>query len=371
MAPTVHEQLKKWKEKAHEAAELPPLVVIVSDSDAVLHRARETFLDEALPAVARALNLQAYDAADSSPTAWVMAARTAPMLARRRIILVNDADSWLAAEVPGSTAEMEALDKYARNPRNKGVIVMSARAVAGKSPVAALAREAGWFVPFDLDRRGGGLADTVSEMFRSRGVSIDEDAAAALVDVAGGSLDALQPEVDKLADFAGRGGRITRTEVDDMAQRLQGHAWWDFSRAVAHRDTTGALRILDRMYRNLIESKKKVSASGIPLMLLTFLEGEFSKMAVALGIDDPTDSETLAARLAVMKKEGAGGKKPASEAAARAALQNARRFTAEEIAAALSAIRQVDKRLKSTNISPRLLLDELVLSICERPRKTR
>ena len=130
------------------------------------------------------------------------------------------------------------------------------------------------------------------------------------------------------------------------------------------------MTVLDRMYNNLVEARKKVSMAGLPLILLSYLEGEFWSMAVAKGFTESRDMGELSRRLA-LRRAKAGKKPPApvSQFVAQKIMGNARKFSEGEIAAALSGIRDVDKRLKSTALPSRILLEELVVSICAKKKR--
>lgn len=363
--PGVRDQLKDYGQKLKDGP-LPPFVVLVSESTTVLDRAREMLVEEALPPAARSLNRQTFSGRDSSPANWLVAARSAPMLARRRLVLVSEADGWLVADPPCAPAELDALRKFAEPPPGKGLLVLAAARFSRGAVIVDLAQKAGWFFVFSVESKGAGIEELMAQILRQRKVSIDPDAVDALVEACGDSLDTLQKEAEKLAAFAGPGGHISRFDVIDMVQRLQGHHLYEFSKAVAGRDAARALTVLDRLYRNLIEEKKKVSLTDLPVRLLSYLSTDFSNMAMAASLKDAGSPSTLADRIGARGKAGA---RKAHEAAARSALGNCRRFSESELAAALSAIHHADRRLKSTGIDARLLLEELVFSICARNKR--
>jgi len=367
MAAGVKEQLKTWKDKV-AAGPLPSLVVLVSESGTVLDRARDTLLDEALPPAARALNRQSFPGAGSSPSAWLVAVRSAPMMAKRRLVAITDADSWLSEDPPWSEGEEQAFAKFAKTSSpSRGILLLTGTAFSRNGPVAKLAQEHGWLVSFDVETKGHGIEELVTQIFRQRKVSIDQDAVDSLIDALGASLDTLQPEIEKLAAFAGPGGHISRHDIVDMVQRLQGHHLYEFSSAVASRDANKALTVLDRLYRNLIDDRRKTSINDLPLRLLSYVATDFSNMAIASGLGSG-DVAALAEKIGGRTK--AGGKRSFQDVAAKKAMMNARRFTEAELSAALQAIRDVDRRLKSTGLPHRLLIENLVFAICTRAGRT-
>jgi DNA polymerase III delta subunit len=139
-----------------------------------------------------------------------------------------------------------------------------------------------------------------------------------------------------------------------MVQRLQGHELYELNRALVQKDQVRSLTILDRMFRNLLTTRKKISRSGLPLIVLsTCIESEFRKLSLAKKFAPTNDLDGLASAIKVRNKHVAG-----------IIFNNARRFSEEELENILIEIRHVDKRLKSTRLPAKLMLEELIMTIC-------
>jgi DNA polymerase III delta subunit len=347
----------QWKRTFTEG-KLPLVVVLYGDSDTLIKRAVQTFLDHLFSGGGKALNYQTFDGRTTLPSQWVVAVRTAPMMARQRVVHVTDADGPLGGDgkaVPDD--DLTGIIDYLTNSKGKGVLILTARTVNTKGKVVAAVDQAGGLHPFTTFEKQHDVNQFIRTLFRRRKISIDEAAVSYLADALGRSAEAIISEVDKLSEYADQGRGITLHDAQDMVQRLQGHTIFELNRALVQKDAVKSLTLLDRMYNNLLDSKRKVSASGLPLLVLsTCIEGEFRKLTVAKQFEQTNDTKGLAAALK-LRQNVAG-----------IIMANARRFTSEELERTLSHIHRVDKRLKSTPLSSKLLLEELILSICAKGR---
>ena len=357
MSARLAELFSHWKRTVTEGR-LPLVVALHGDSDTLLKRAVETLLDHFFSGGGKALNYQTFDGRSTRPSQWVVAVRTSPMMARQRVVHVTDADGALGGDgTPVADDDLSCITEYLDHTRGKGVLLLTARTANTKGKLAAAIDAAGGLFGFATFEKQQDVNQFIRSLFKRRAISIDEAAVSYLADALGRSAEAIIAEVDKLSEYATKGRGITLHDAQDMVQRLQGHEIFELNRALVQKNAVKSLTLLDRMYNNLLTSKRKVAASGLPLLVLsTCIEGEFRKLAVAKQFEQTNDTRGLAAVLK-LRQNVAG-----------IIMANARRFTLEELERTLSHIHRVDKRLKSTSLSSKLLLEELILSICARQR---
>jgi len=356
MGDRVTDRIQQWRKEVQDGS-LPPVVLLVGQSDLLLRKAIEIVSEHLFRKGGRDLNYHPFPGESSRPADWLTAARSAPMLASRRLVVATGIESWIKKDSAEDTG-LAALAEYARNDKPRGQILLTVGDIPAKSWLGEQLRQAGAVAPFDFADRPSDVQEFIRQAFRRRGISIDPGAVTALADALGASPEAIAAEVEKLAEYAGSAKIITTQDVEEMVQRLQGHDVFDLNRALVQKDVRKALTILERMYNNLLESKKKVAASGLPLFLLSScFEFELRRMAVAKKYEATMDVPGLAAAL------------KCKDTAASIILSNSRRFSEAELVAALDKVRDVDRRLKSTNISSKLLLEDLILTICLAGRK--
>ncbi len=351
----LNELFAQWKQAVTQDR-LPVVVAVHGDSDTLVKRAVEILLDHLFAGGGKALNYQTFDGRSTRPAQWVVATRTSPMMARRRVVHVTDADGVLGGDGAAmADNDLAGLLDLVATGNAKGLLLLTARTINSKSKLATALREADGLHGFETFEKQHDVNQFIRSLFRRRNIQIEERAVSYLADALGRSAEAIIAEVDKLSEYAGQGRQIALHDAQEMVQRLQGHEIFELNRALVQKDAVKSLTLLDRMYRNLLSSKRKVAASGLPLLVLsTCIEGEFRKLAVAKKYEQDNDVKGLAAALK-LRQNVAG-----------IVMANARRFTAAEIEATLGHIHRVDFRLKSTSLPSKLLLEELILSICAR-----
>lgn len=353
MADKMRELLSRWRQSISSGA-LPPVLALVGQSETVLKRAMEMLETSVFSAGGKGLNHHIVDGRATKPAEWALTARTAPMMAKRRLVQVNDADTWFKKDLNKKGVEaLGPLLEYGHSGATKGLVVLLARTADKASVLGRDLTEMGGLFGFETLETRQDTHEFIHQLFKRRGISIDGAAVAYLADALGSSAEAILSEVKKLAEYADEAGVLTVQDAQEMVQRLKGHELYELSRALSQKDTRKSLTILDRMYHNLLSSRKKISASGLPLVILSScVEGEFRKLALAKAYEPTMDAAGLARRLKTR------------DTVARAILANARRFTEEELTDILTHTREVDKRFKSTSLPSKLLLEDLFISIC-------
>jgi DNA polymerase III delta subunit len=295
------------------------------------------------------------------------------MFGPRRVVVVDEADPWLAGfgndddpegDSPGAgrkkarNQEMDAVLGLLHQKNAAGLLILIAKQVDARLKLLRELQTLGALLdlsPFDDQSSPRSF---VLSLFRERGVRVDDEAVTFLLDAIGESVDALTLEVEKLSDHAGDTRIVTLDDAQAMVQRLRGHKYWDLADATVRRDARQSLVILSRMFDSLVDSKTKVNAAGLPLVLLAVLAGRFEQLAAVHQASDQ--------RLEELSLSLQTGPKPVNLWLLRKLRGEAQEFTRSELEDILSKMKEVDGRLKSTSHSPRVLLESLVVTICTR-----
>ncbi len=366
---------KAMQDLRHRLAtgDLPAVLLLVGESATTTRQALDVILDFVLPARDRLMCLTTLNGRDSSPGEWSMKVRTRPMLGARRVVVVDEADQWLAGsgsdgdtegDPPGAgrkkvrNHEMDAVLGLLHTKNTAGLLILVARQVDARLKLLRELQTLGALLdlsPFDDQSSPRSF---VFSLFRERGVQVEDEAVTFLVDAIGDSVDALTLEVEKLSDHAGDSRRVTLDDAQAMVRRLRGHKYWDLADAAVRRDARQSLVILSRMFDSLVDSKTKVNAAGLPLVLLAVLAGRFEQLAAVHQASDQ--------RLEELSLSLQSGPKPVNLWLLRKLRGEAQEFTPSELENILSMMNEVDGRLKSTSHSPRILLESLIVTICTR-----
>ena len=314
-----------------------PVYAIIGDDD---HEksALALALGEMIEPDLRAFNVERLYAGDAAVTALSVAeaARTLPMMAPRRVVVVLHAEKLLApsrkrkgaAEPPDAEdeggASLEPLVDYLANPSPMTTLafVFSQPEGAKRPEEIPLARNlkvtkvllqaATLIVCTGLDG-GKDPARWVEEQARQAGLAADRAAVAKLLQLSGGDSGRLRADVQKALLYAAGSGKLTLDQVAAVAGTPAHHGDdWALVRALEQGDAAGALR----------ELQAALEVGGVPFQIL-------GQIAYAVRTPPPRG-----------------------------------RFPARRIPAAVDALLRTDLALKTSGGDPRVLLERLVVELC-------
>src|SRR5215831_294147 len=175
---------------------------------ALLHGPEPLLLEDAVASVSQALFpagsdlslvRESFDGKDASPDAIVQSALTLPWVGTHRLVVVKGAEGL-------GSRQGERLSAYLRSPNPATVLLLLASASLPPSHwlLGAVPRTS--IVPV-LRPSGGQLTAWLRQRARSEGFTLDEDAAALLLDLCGDDLTQLRGEVEKAALAGGPDSR--------------------------------------------------------------------------------------------------------------------------------------------------------------------
>jgi len=286
-------------------------VYVLSGPDDTLKAALVAKLVESVEADLRPFNVDRIFPADNREETrkqfWsaMQLARTLPMMAPRRIVIVAQAEKLMpifrAAEddparraeaAPAVTkgrrpvqraageAELEALEAYLSNPSPDVVLVFVAGDVLNKTlkPVKLLEKLAAFVecaaLPGDEEAVAWVKAEAAGE-----GVRVEPAAAKLLVRLAGGDINRLRAELERAVLFASGEGIITEAAIREIAAAPTTKGPWAMTNAMERGSTGDALR----------ELALKFDAGEFPLMILGqlrwYVESKLERQRVPAGVD--------------------------------------------------------------------------------------
>lgn len=215
-------------------AELKPVYLVCGDDDAKIDAWRGRVRTRA-EAERGAGGLEGFDARQAPPEQVAAALAELTFDTGTRYLLVEDAGTWKAAQ-------LEPLEKALAQPVPDTVLVLVVRgkALKGLTKIVEAAggecREYAAPKPWELPGWTAGRA-------RELGLSIDKDAARALVDTAGPSQQALSRELEKLALAIHPRTSVTPDDVAEHAAASASPRVYDLADAVAAGDVRAALEL--------------------------------------------------------------------------------------------------------------------------------
>jgi DNA polymerase-3 subunit delta len=317
-----------------EAGTIPSVLVVAG--------AERFFVDRAVAALRKALigdgpsgfNEDVFEGKTSSAAHISDAARTLPMLASHRLVLVRDVDALAAAE-------LDKLADYLENPSPSACVVLLAEKLDGRTRLAKRVQKLDLLVeaaPLKVsDLRGFVHAEA-----QRRGLKIAPDASAALIDAIGNDLPAIDDALERVSLYAGERALIDLAAVEACVTKVRVESIWALVDAVGMRDRRTALRSAS----SLLADREP------PLRILAMVARQLrivSRMQSALASGAPPQD---AARMA-----GAPPFKARDLAAA------ARRFDRKSLAHAFAVLAQADLALKGSKRPADVVLQGAILDL--------
>jgi|HubBroStandDraft_2_1064218.scaffolds.fasta_scaffold04208_4 DNA polymerase-3 subunit delta len=286
-------------------------------------------------------NEDKFTAGEVDVEAVVAAARTVPMMARRRFVIVRGAERWDASEA--ATSALDRLAEYAGAPVDSTCLVIVGSKIDGRRRLAAMARKQGFLVACDpLDARA--VPAWIVERCASKGHAMDRDVAELLAAVAGPDLSTLDDAIERLSLYAGPGAAIDEAAVGACVARVRTADTWAMVDAVGARDLARAVRTLDDAY----DPRDR----GLPLLgALAWSVRQLAKYQAAVASGASPDEAARAAAVFQPYR--------ARELAAKA-----RAIPAREVERWILVLAETDLSLKSSRRAPEAILGEMLTRLC-------
>lgn len=230
--------------KELETGKIAPIYVFAGSEPYLIQQATDELVRRALPEEARDLNLDRVSLKDWDTKRIITAVLTYPMMAERRVVVVEDAE-----DLPPASVEIWA--RYAKKPSPTGCIIFQARGVRLGNKAEKR------FRPFEESPHArcyefrplydSEAVQWVLERVKSRGKTLQPEAAQLLVEQVGTGLNALANEIDKLLLALGDGERIDAELVRKIVVGARGYTVFDLQDALAETNLSKCLLIVDQL----------------------------------------------------------------------------------------------------------------------------
>jgi DNA polymerase-3 subunit delta len=223
---------------------LPNVVLLIGDEGLARKEAEEALVSKVFGDASPSFNLATFSASDGAERA-VEAARTVPMMAKMRVVIIRDMEQ-------AGVGLLDSLLSYIEKPCPSTVFIMTGI----KLPPAKGGVDRGRRLEGRLRKSGhverfkSGSRDPVRfavERAQEGGCDLDSRAARLLVELVGGELGRVQTEVDKLAAYVGGEGRIGADDVEAVCSMVAEAIIWDLTDALVRKDPNQALAVSHRL----------------------------------------------------------------------------------------------------------------------------
>jgi DNA polymerase-3 subunit delta len=221
--------------------------------------------------------------------------------------------------------------------------VLLAEKVDGRLRAFLALRRAGFLHEFARlkDRE---LGPFIAREAKTRDMAIDSDAAEALASAAGPDLGRLMQALEQLEIYAGKGGRITRAQVEELVPESRERNVFELTKAIGTGDARRALDLVTNMLRNR-EPPLRIQAMLLRQLRQTWRAKELAaanvpraEMAAAVGLPPFFLDDVLVP---------------------------ARRLSLAALRRSFERLYQADRAFKSSRADPEVQLTRLVRQLAE------
>jgi DNA polymerase-3 subunit delta len=328
-------------EQAKKGALLPVYLVAGPEPllrDAVIDALRAASLAGGIAA----FNEDKFTAGEGDIEAVIAAARTVPMMARRRFVLLRGAERWEDGRET-ETSPFDRLAEYAAAPVDSTCLAIVATKIDGRRKLAAMARKQGFLVACDpLDARA--LPAWIVDRFAAKGHAVDREVAELLAALAGPDLSPVDDAIERLSLYAGPGKPVDVEAVGVCVARVRTADTWALVDAVGARDLGRAMRTLADAY----EPRDR----GLPLLgALAWSIRQLARYQAAVSSGASPDEAA--------RRAGVFQPYRARELAAKA-----RAVRPKEVERWILVLAETDLALKSSRRPADAILEEMLTRLC-------
>jgi DNA polymerase-3 subunit delta len=322
--------------KLASAGKFPPLCLVIGSERVLAERAIRALKTAALAESPQGFNDDLFQGSGAlSARSVINAARTLPMMARSRFVLVRGLDA-----VPA--AELDLLMAYAQAPCVETCLVLTGDKLDGRSKLGKLARDKGFLLECEPPKPAQ-MAELARSEAEARGHVLDYEAAHALADALGADLSALDDALERLSLYVGAGKPIEVTHVAACVAHARTESIWSLIDAVGARDVRTALTAAS----SLLQDREP------PLRILALVARQLRTVA---RMRDALASGLRAQEAAV--KAGAPPFKARELSAA------ASRFDDQKLRRAFQIVAETDLALKGSKVAGARVLEGALLELC-------
>lgn len=317
-----------------EAGNVPPACVLTGSERWLIERAVGT-LRRSVVGETGGFNDDLFQGQGLSAQRVLQAARTLPMLAAKRFVLVRNVDAV-------APAEQDLLAEYLRAPSPDSCLVLVAEKLDGRGKLAKLARESGSLFEAEPPRPAE-VPQIARREAKRRGHALSAAAAAALADALGTDLSALDDALERLSLYVGAEQPIEEQHVEACVAHVRIESVWALVDAVGERNAPQALGAA----ASLLQDREP------PLRILALLARQLrilAKLRFFLGTG--------------LKPQEATQRAGAPPFKARELCAMAQRFDEAQLARAFRVIADTDVALKGSRVPGPRVLEGAVLALC-------
>jgi DNA polymerase-3 subunit delta len=320
-----------------------PLYLFYGEEEFLIQEALDLIIKQVVDPGARDFNFNSLYCRDTPASEIVNLCQALPFMSEKRLVIARDLDALKAAD-------LEELAPYLNDPSPSTCLVMvSNQGKYDKKSVIAAVEAHGAVTRFFplLDRE---IVSWIEGWARTRGLSLQRDAAQYLWQTIGNDLQKIGNELEKTAIFIQERKAVTLEDVKTVVGDFREYSAFDLAAALGSKNREKALLILSRL----------IQEGEQPVGLLASIAWNFRRLLRAKSMEaEGTGPDEIMKKL----------RPPVIFHQAALFKTQMRSYTSDELRAAFSIMLSADRQLKSSGLSGRLVLERMILRLCDGGRE--
>jgi DNA polymerase-3 subunit delta len=322
---------------------LAPVYLFYGAEKLLMDQCLEKLKSKILPDGLEAFNLDKVEGDKVTSRHIIDLANTLPVLAEKRIVIVENAYYFTTQKGNETKVEEEPLLNYLANPNTSCCLIFKVLGKADKrKKIFKLVQEVGQTIEF-ASLTGEKLDRWVTIFLKERGKRIESEAINYLALLANEGLNVLQNELEKLVLYSGANPLITLAMVQEIVTKNTEINVFSLIDSIANKEGKKALELL----------QTSLVMGEAPMKLIYLLVRQFrlilmAKDMIGQGYSEKQIKEKLQVHPYVMSK----------------VLRQGRKFTLEELVVSLEKLLETEVLLKSSGGDSLELMENLVMELC-------
>jgi len=315
-----------------------PLYLFFGEEEFLIQEALDLITATVVDPGARDFNFNTCYCRDTSASEVVNLAQTLPFMSEKRLVIAREIDAFKAAD-------LDELVPYLNDPSPSTCLVMvSNQARYEKKGVLSAVEAHGAVVRIYqlLDRE---IVGWIEGWARTRGLSMQRDAAQYLWQAIGNELQKIKNELEKVELHLKGRKAVTFEDVKSVVGDFREYSTFDLAAALGRKDREKAFLILSRLMQ---EGEQPVGLLGSIAWNFRRLLQAKAMEAAGMGADE------------VMKKL----RPPVIFHQTALFKSQMKSYTLDELRGAFSVMLSTDRALKSSGLNGRLVLERMILELC-------
>jgi DNA polymerase III subunit delta len=314
--------------------QLRPVYLVLGPEIYLCRSAIALLKKNALSPDSAAFDYSEFYAGEASVAEIMESASTFPMVSKRRLVLVTDAEKLKESD------QAELIDSLA-NVSKRSLLILQAEEVDHRKKFYKTLREKHCVAEFPK-LKGMALEHWAESFIRKQGYRISSALIKRIVELVGSDLQTLSSELEKLILSSGKEKDISNTAVEDLVRSSRQHGIFELINAIGQRDRVGALRSLANL----------LGMGEHPLVIVTMMARHCRQILIAKdGLLQGNNTQEIASAAQI------------PPFILEQFLRQARAIDADSVQKMYIRLAEIDKHLKSTSLDERIMLESLICAL--------